>query len=223
MLPAVSSAPVIPPAPVIVATTVPGSNVLRVAPDNVAPNVSAVPVGDNTHRNASAASSTPPATTTSTMASGFSSLVAFLDGTPSSLSLNASTTFMAQLMSQDSSPYARSVMSEYEKLVALSQVKYKPSNASLPEPEPSSVFSQMLKQEQQSKAAAQPGMMTQMMAASTQQAGMASAAIKAPPALKETQTTATTASTPEPVDAEPLPTALPPQVPARPAIMAYST
>jgi hypothetical protein len=41
---------------------------------------------------------------------------------------------------------ARSLLTEYEKLVAFSQVKYKPSNASLPEPEPANLFGQLLKE-----------------------------------------------------------------------------
>ena len=223
MLPVINSAPVITPAPVIVATTVPGNNVLRVAPDNVAPNVSAVPVGDNTRRGGGAASPAPASTSATTTASGFSALIAFLGSSPSSLSLNASTTFMAQLMSQDNSPYARSVMSEYEKLVALSQVKYKPSNASLPEPEPSSVFSQILKQEQQAKSSPQPALMTQAMTASAQQNGLGSTAVKAAAPLKETSpASANTADAPEQAESQPSELVAPAApMPSRPMIMAY--
>ncbi|MCE2927120.1 MAG: hypothetical protein LW823_05715 [Rickettsiales bacterium] len=219
MLPAVNSAPVIVPAPVIVATTVPGNNVLRVAPDNVAPNVSNVPVGDNTRRG-SGATSSQAAPVTSTVASGFSSLVTFLDGTPSSLSLNASTTFMAQLISQDNSPYARGVLSEYEKLVVLSQVKYKPSNASMPEPEPNNIFSQILKQEQQTKASTQTALMAQAATANAQQASLGSTAIKTPAPLKETEAESE-AKPAEPVEAEPAQAAAPTQTPPRPIIAAY--
>jgi hypothetical protein len=218
MLPAVNSTPVIAASPVIVATTVPGNNVLRVAPDNVAPNVSAVPVGDNAKRNSAASSQQPASLTTQNTSNGFSALIRFLDGTPSSLSLNASTMFVAQLMSQDNSPYARGVLSEYEKLVALAQVKYKPSNAALPEPEPSSIFSQALKQEQQAKSSLQPAVMTQVLTANAQQASPGSASIKSPAPPKETQAEME-AEASQQVDNEPLQTAA--ATPVRPIIAAY--
>lgn len=148
MLPAVNATTAYTTPPTIVATGIPGNNTLRVPPANVSPPVSSVQISNDARGNnpAIAALSGESA---AAIAQQFSSFIANFNGTPTTLSMGAQTTFLAQLMSQDASTPARSVLSEYEKMVQLSQVKYKPSNATMPQAEPASLFGKMLQQEQQ--------------------------------------------------------------------------
>lgn len=55
----------------------------------------------------------------------------------------AQTNFLAQLIGQDSSPQAIVYLAQYEKLLAFSDVKYKPSNAG--KPQPAGLFDKLLR------------------------------------------------------------------------------
>lgn len=63
---------------------------------------------------------------------------------PANTSPLAGANFLAQLIGQDASPQAQTVLVEYEKLVYLSTIKYKPSDAMRPQVQPSDVFSKMV-------------------------------------------------------------------------------
>lgn len=131
----------------LVATSIPDTAALRVPVTNVAPTVSSVQVNNNASSNnggvfsfetsaavsAGTIPSVPPANLRAGLAGG------------------APATFLAQLIGQDV-PVAfqqsvASVLAGYEQLAALSFVKYKPSNASLPPPPPIGVFGRILQQQ----------------------------------------------------------------------------
>jgi len=136
--------------PTIVATAIPGNNTVRVPPANVSPPVSSVEINNNARGNNTQVANPAPAPAQPAYAgNGFSSFISLGGGAPGTLSLNAQTTFFTQLLAQDYSAQAKSFLSEYQSLVAIAQVKYKPSNASLPEPEPSGVFGKLLSDQQQ--------------------------------------------------------------------------
>ncbi|NBX03485.1 MAG: hypothetical protein EBR02_05410 [Alphaproteobacteria bacterium] len=59
----------------------------------------------------------------------------------------AQTNFFAQLIGQGGGQDARALLVVYEKLVQLSEVRYKPSDAGVPEPEPAGVFGKLVQQE----------------------------------------------------------------------------
>lgn len=157
MLPAINAITAyIPPPPTIVATVIPGNNTVRVPADNVSPPVSNVQIDNNARGNNVPFANTSSAASTLTLSMpAFSSFTPLFNGTPTTLSLSAQTTFFAQLMSQDNSSLTQGMLSEYERIVAMSQVKYKPSNAMMPEPEPMNLFSQILQQEKTVRVAQQ--------------------------------------------------------------------
>ena len=130
-----------------VATTLPGTQALRVLPDAVAPAVSDAALGPDYKGNggyAGAAVST--ATTTSSSPSLLSTLIPANFSTASA-SLSASAMFATQLLSQDAQG-GTEFFAVYEELVAAAQVKYKPSNATMPEPASGSLFAKMLAETQ---------------------------------------------------------------------------
>lgn len=147
MLPAVTAiAPTTPP-PIVVATPVPGNYTLRVPPDNVPAPVSNVQIDNNARGGGGSVSGSAAQTLAGTPASSLSSFIPSFNGTPTTLSLSAETTFIAQLLSQDISTQAKSVLAEYEKLIAIAKVKYKPSNALQPQSEPAGVFGKLVQQQ----------------------------------------------------------------------------
>ncbi len=151
MLPAITAAPTQSPPPIVVATPIPGNNTVRVPPSNVPPTVSNVEINNNRGGGNTAASSANPQTQSAPVTSVFSSFIPNFNGTPTTLSLSAQTTFLTQLLSQDVSAPAKSVLAEYEKLVQVAKVKYAPSNATAPQPEPSSVFGKLIQQQRQQR------------------------------------------------------------------------
>jgi hypothetical protein len=150
MLPLINNAfTPITPQPSLIATPVLDSNALRVPPTAVAPTVSNAQVDPN----ASGKNPLLPQTsgTSSAPASVMAqSLVSVTVNLAPEKSLGAPATLLAQMIGQNLPPEAQSalrgVLNEYEKIVINSYVKYMPSNASLPQSEPASAFSQMVKQ-----------------------------------------------------------------------------
>lgn len=123
----------------LINTAIPGSEVTRVAYDTVAPSVSGAQVDNNTNGNNAAviASASQPAAED-----------AVSDSFPNFIrpqnAAGAQTSFITQLIAQDSSPTAQIILVQYEKLVALSNVKYKPSNALKPSIDPAGSFGKLL-------------------------------------------------------------------------------
>lgn len=142
MVPIVNTVPVI--LTPLVATALPDAiAAARVPYDNVAPSVSSPQTNPNARGNsvAVAASQSPPI---SIPLSASSPISARASG---GLTLGTPTGFLAQVIGQDFSPAAQSVLAAYERLVAISQVKYKPSNAGKPAPEPTGVYARQLAQQ----------------------------------------------------------------------------
>ncbi|MFO0389133.1 MAG: hypothetical protein ACK502_05375 [Alphaproteobacteria bacterium] len=137
------------PQPSVVATPVPESSTLRVPPTTVAPSVSNAQVDPNASGKnplllqTQGTPSSPAAAITQSLVSGTVNLAP-------EKSLGAPATLLAQMIGQNLPPEAqnalRGVLNEYEKIVINSYVKYMPSNASLPQSEPASEFSQIVKQ-----------------------------------------------------------------------------
>jgi hypothetical protein len=148
MLPAVASnVAFIPPqqAP-LVNTVILGSEVTRVPSFNVAPSVSNAQVDNNTKGNSNsfARTNTPDISDSDTDKSF--SLPSAVRPAPF---IALPTSFLAQLLGQsvgDADLATQGILVEYEKLVAISNVKYKPSNALKPLPDLSGVFGSLLSQ-----------------------------------------------------------------------------
>ena len=143
--------------PPIVNTTTPGTTVLHVPPDNVAPSVSGAQVDNNTKGNNAAPQAVEEQVVLSE-AAGTATFSVIPATTPSSQSVSAQSAFIAQLAGQDTSQETHTILKQYEKLVEFSNVKYKPSNAFKPSSSPASVFGSILHQE---KAAPQPAVQAQ--------------------------------------------------------------
>jgi hypothetical protein len=159
MLPAVTSNVVfIPPqqAP-LTNTAILGSNVTRVPSDNVPPSVSNAQVDNNAKGNSDSFASASAAINAQVESDATFSLPSGASPTPS---VNLPTTFLAQLLGQDIAPDINSVTGSillaYEKLIVLSNVKYKPSNALKPLPGPAGVFGNLLQQSQAPVVTQQP-------------------------------------------------------------------
>jgi hypothetical protein len=155
MMPVINSTTIYTPPPTLVATALPGNNTLRVNSDNVPPPVSNVAIGNNSKGGNTAVPSATTGTQAASSPAASFMLSPFSYPTPTSLSAGAQINFLAQLMSQDTGSATGSVLAEYESLIAMSQVKYKPSNAAMPEPEPASIFARMVQQQQQAKGVQQ--------------------------------------------------------------------
>jgi hypothetical protein len=134
--------------PPLVNTTTPGTTIAHVPYDNIAPSVSSAQVDNNARGNstptASPAPAAAPAQPDPDVPSSFSLALTNASG---NFSTAAPATFLAQLMGQDLSPEAKAVLVQYEKLVNIGNVKYKPSNALKPEAEPSNIFGKILQSE----------------------------------------------------------------------------
>ena len=137
----------------LVNTMLPGATVAHVPYDNVAPSVSNAQVENNTKGSSEAAAVTTGDQPPPEEAYAAPSPAA---GDPANLGTVAQATFLAQLMGQDGSPATQGILVEYEKLVSISNVKYKPSNAMKPPPAPAGVFGKILQQEKASVRAVQP-------------------------------------------------------------------
>lgn len=149
MLPLINIAPTpITPQASLVSTPVPDSNTLRVPPSTVAPPVSSAQVDPN----ASGKNQLLPQTgTTASTPSSPPTVTTGTNNLAPEVPLGAPATLIAQMLGQKTLPpeaqnALRGVLNEYEKVIINSYVKYKPSNAFLPQSEPSSAFSQLVKQ-----------------------------------------------------------------------------
>ncbi|MDX2073315.1 MAG: hypothetical protein SFX19_02990 [Alphaproteobacteria bacterium] len=127
------------------ATPLPGTSVLRTLPDVVPPSVPNAALGPDYKGNGGYVSAA--AAPSAASAGSVLSLLIPANLNTSSASLSASAIFATQLLSQDAE--GSSVLFEvYDELVAAAQVKYKPSNAALPEPVPNNLFAKILAEEQ---------------------------------------------------------------------------
>lgn len=148
MLPVSSSVTIPLPSQTLVATPLPDNNTLRVPVDNVAPPVSNAQINNNARGNSSEASAQAEGGSLSVPVSQNSASPIFVPSGASSSSANSS--FIAQLVSQEVPQNLQSelqgTLAAYEKLAAISYVKYKPSNAALPQAEPTGVFGRLLQQ-----------------------------------------------------------------------------
>lgn len=147
MTPITSTIVYTPPPPTFVATYIPGnSGAVRAPADAVAPSVSNAEIHNDTKGSTPLPGNTQNAPVQLPVSGG--AFVPSISNSSTSLSASAQMTFMAQMIGQDSSPVTRHIMVEYEKMMTLSQVKYKPSNAGLPQQnDPADVFQKMLAQE----------------------------------------------------------------------------
>lgn len=154
MLPAVNAS-VIPAPPSFVATPIPGNQTAHVPPDNVSPPVSNVEIRNNNKGNGGGTTAAPPPQSAAIPLAPAINIPAFLRVSSPTLGAGASTAFVTQMIGQDTSQAAKSILVEYEELIALSYVKYRPSNATLPPPEPVGLFGKLLQQEKSSVATQQ--------------------------------------------------------------------
>jgi len=131
----------------LINTALPGSTVTHVPYDNVSPSVSNAQVENNSTSNGNIPAAAQQEAAAASDAQASEAFFATLNGTQQSQNAGVQATFLAQLLAQDGSPEMHIILVQYEKLVALANVKYKPSNAGKP-PEPSNIFGQILHQEQ---------------------------------------------------------------------------
>jgi hypothetical protein len=132
-----------------------GTSVAPVAYDSVVPSVSSPQVSNNARGNsappAEATAEAPPQNTEQDDQQLQTSA-----GSAQRAGSGASSTFIAQLAAQESSPQNQVILVQYEKLLAISSVKYKPSNAQKPSAAPSSVFGQIVHTEHAAPVKAAP-------------------------------------------------------------------
>jgi hypothetical protein len=159
MLPSIATVQAQPPVQTtLVATQIPDTNTLRAPYDSIAPSVSSAQIRDNARGNGGAVvlalAEAPQAAAASSASIPF--IVPAFYSTSPGLSAGAQTNFLAQLLAQQPGGQGTlaGMMVEYEKLVVFSQVKYKPSNATLPPPQPAGLFGKMMQLEK--AAPAQP-------------------------------------------------------------------
>lgn len=147
MMPIVSNTQITIPTQVsFVATALPGTQALRVAPDAVAPSVSNAALGEDYKGNGGYVSPPAAAAATTPISSTLSTPIPANLSTASA-SLSASSMLATQFLSQDANA-GDAFFAVYEELVAASQVKYKPSDAGAPQPAPNNLFAKMLAETQ---------------------------------------------------------------------------
>lgn len=157
----------------IVNTVTPGTTLVHVPYDNVAPSVSSATIDTNARGNSNALVVASEAAPEATPPTPFSNV---LQNSQGPQNIGAQATFLAQLIGQDSSPETTGILIQYEKLAVMANVKYKPSYAFKPPPEPAGVFGRILQSE---KVEARPEPQAQQAAAPTQ-AATANASNNAP-------------------------------------------
>ncbi len=150
MIPITAASAVTTPPP-IVNTTTPGTNETHTPPTIVAPSFSSSQVDNNARGNSTyvKAAEAPPPPLTQSVSTGASASVGVPQSPSDKFTLGAQTNFLAQLIGQDITPSVQGVLVQYEKLVNIGNVKYKPSDAGIPEEQPSSVFGKLLQSEHQ--------------------------------------------------------------------------
>lgn len=143
MMPVVSNTQITVPTQVsFVATTPPGTEPQRILPDAVAPAVSDAALGKDYKGNGGYAGAASAPAPSSLSSPNLSSLIPAYFSTASA-TLSPRAMFATQLLSQDAQG-GTEFFAVYEELVAAAQVKYKPSNAAMPEPAPNNLFAKML-------------------------------------------------------------------------------
>jgi hypothetical protein len=135
----------------LVNTALPGDAVARVPFDTVAPSPAGVELRNNTQGSGGGVNPSAQAQVAAGQAAapdaqeGASQFIAQLQrNIATSLGNGVQATFVAQLAAQDITPEVRGILTQYEKLVANANVKYKPSNAAKPEAAPAGVFGRLL-------------------------------------------------------------------------------
>jgi hypothetical protein len=148
MLPVINPISSIPLQTPLVATTMSDAIAsLRVPPDNVAPSVSPASIDPNASRGNSftpmpEAAAAPTVATTPSILGG-----TFLINSGAGFWASPQATFLAQVIGQDLTAESRVVLVQYERIMRLGDVKYKPSNATLPMPDPAGIFGRLLQEE----------------------------------------------------------------------------
>ena len=147
MIPITSTSAVTTPPP-IVNTTTPGTNETHLPSTMVAPSFSSAQLDNNASgNNTIVKASMPDVPQTQTLAAATSSNVGVPQSASDKFTLGAQTNFIAQLIAQgDNSPSAQGVLVQYEKLVNIANVKYKPSDAAKPQEQPSNLFGKLVQQ-----------------------------------------------------------------------------
>jgi hypothetical protein len=130
----------------LVATVIPDTNTLRVAPSTIAPAVSAVQIDPNTTPSPNI---TPPAPVTQTQtAADTAAVISANNAAQATAGSPSQAEFLAQLVSQEIPPVLRdtykTVLAQYEVAVANSFVQYKPSDAGIPPITPADSFQDVL-------------------------------------------------------------------------------
>lgn len=179
----------------LINTAVPGSAIVHMPYDNVAPSVSSAQTDPNARGN----STPPPEEEHAPAAPPPSPFPNFLSNPAVSSSVQA--TFLAQLISQDASPETTGILVQYEKLVAFSNVKYKPSNAMKPAPEPSGVFGKLLQEERAEPPRVEVPPVPPMHEQAEQAAAVAPHPVEPPRRQPKIETQAKDAPTPAPAAA----------------------
>ncbi len=165
----------------LVATPLPDTNAMRAPYDNVAPSVSSAQIHDNARGKGGAVPAAQEAAQAAPSSAAAAPVIAAGYSTSPGLSAGAQTILFAQMLAQTPAGQGAfaSMMIEYEKLVAFSQVKYKPSLATQPPPAPSGLFGKIM---QQQKAAAQTTTVHRIMAETAADDGPEPVAAPAPQA-----------------------------------------
>jgi len=151
MLPVATITAPVPAPATLIATALPDSNALRVPADTVAPTVSSVSVDLNASGNSAPQPIISAQTPAPAAIASNDNAPLFAGALDAGSSPAAQAAFIAQLVSQEIPPAQRSaysgVLEQYEKIVANSFVKYKPSNAGIPQFTPEHAFQQTLHEE----------------------------------------------------------------------------
>lgn len=155
MLPVTAASAITTPPP-IVNTTIPGTNEVHAPPTTVAPSFSTAQLDNNARGNTTTSRPQADVAPQSTGLSAPSPNVGVPPSASEKYTLGAQTNFLAQLIGQDITPSVQGVLVQYEKLVNIGNVKYKPSDAMKPQAQPSNLFSQILQQDTPEQAPAAP-------------------------------------------------------------------
>ena len=133
----------LPVTPSLVATPLPGNNAVRVPSTDVAPSVANVQVDNNSQSNRNFTARIETQAPAPTLADDNQFSVSYPPA--ASRGISAQTTFLAQLAAQDTSAPAKVILVQYEKLLSLGAVKYKPSDAGKPSIAATNLFNSLLK------------------------------------------------------------------------------
>lgn len=136
-------------------TPMPNAQATRVLPDAVPPTVNDVRItpdhkGNGGYTPAQQANAPTP----TSVAPPILSMLIPASFSTSNATLSASAMFATHLLSQEGHGGGSAILAEYENLMAAAQVKYMPSNATLPTPAPDNLFAKMAAEIQNQKSSA---------------------------------------------------------------------